>query len=273
VENITVIGTSVYALQFNDLMENLESKIKGADNIDKDSKELREEMKEDILEEIKDLDPVVRDVVRKINDVREDEFHNGDNAYADEPELPDGSKNPEYVPPMDEEDQANLIEDPNHPGEYIIHQKPEETKKEKEEAKPVVTEPSVIETQPTEENIAKEDIILLPGFEYDENGKLKDSEGNEIVIEKNDNNNTNAEENVEPEEVIHLLPGYYYDDKGTLRDADGNEVNILNDTSSLNTNNVLAANNNSTEIELLMNYKKALLASANTIEPEKGKSL
>ena len=336
-EDVKVIGTSVYALQFTDLMESLESKIKGADNIDKDSKELREEMTEDILNEIKYLDPVVRDVVSEINDAREEEFRNGNNAYADEPKLPDGSKNPEYVPPMDKEDFDNLIEDPNNPGNYIIHEKPEKPVYEapEEGSKTVITEPSITETPKTGDNTTKEEVDLLPGFYYDKNGILRDPEGNEVVIDggKSSNDNTNQssilddiidtdsyedfnllpgyyydkkgvlrdsdgnkviiDENHRDEiqreekqnnndnrnnttqEEIELLPGFYYDKNGILRDPEGNEVIIQSNSSSLNdvTTKTLAATANSSEIEMLLNYRNALLASANVVETEKARSI
>ena len=339
-EEVKVIGTSVYALQFTDLMETLESKIKGADNIDKDSKELREEMTEDILEEIKHLEPIVRDVVGEINDAREEEFRNGNNAYADEPKLPDGKPNPEYVPPMDKEDFDNLIEDPNNPGTYIIHEKPDKPVYEapEEGSKTIITEPSITETPTTGKNTTEEEIKLLPGFYYDKNGILRDPEGNEVVLdggEANKNNTNQSQSNssilddiIDKDEEFNLLPGYYYDNKGNirdkngntveleeetkpnynndhndrndhkrddnttkeevdllpgfyydnngiLRDPQGNEVIIQSNNTSLNNpdTKTLVATNNLSEIELLTNYRNALLASANTMETEKGRSL
>ncbi|MGE5455521.1 MAG: hypothetical protein ACM3O4_00220 [Ignavibacteriales bacterium] len=318
-KNVKVIGTSVYALQFTDLMENLEGKIKGADNIDKDSKELREEMTDDVLKEIKGLKPIVRDITGEINQARDEEFHNGNNAHADEPKLPNGKPNPNYVPPMTNADKNNLIEDPNHPGQYIIHEKPDKPVYEapEEGSKTIITDPSATQTPSNGGNTTKGEVELLPGFYYDKNGVLRDPQGNEVIVDGNtttNNSNTNNTQNnqssqfnllpgyyydkngvlrdkdgnivilekqPEPksntttEDEVKLLPGFYYDKNGILRDPQGNEVILPKKTSSIDkveTQNIVATNN-SAEIELLLNYKNALLASANTVEPEKGRML
>ncbi|MDD2377886.1 MAG: hypothetical protein PHE05_03560 [Bacilli bacterium] len=247
-EEIKIVGTSVYALQFTDLMESLESKVRGADNIDKDSKELREEMTEDVLEEIDGLQPSVRNIVDEINEKRVEEFHNGGNAYADEPTMPDGSKNPDYIPPMTKEDEKNLIEDPNKPGNYIIHEKP---------SNPVVETP---------EKTTKEE--LLPGFSYDKNGVLRDADGNEVILDggaaADKNKNTGSSSNsgvlddiIDKDEDINLLPGFYYDNKGVLRDSNGNKVileeDIKGDTQK-DTNNKNNNSNKNNDIDLLPGF-------------------
>ncbi|MDD2435119.1 MAG: hypothetical protein PHO63_02570 [Bacilli bacterium] len=262
-DEIKVVGTSVYALQFTDLMETLESKIRGADNIDKESNELREEMVDNILKEIDGLQPNVRNIVDEINEKRVEEFHNGGKAYADEPTMPDGSKNPNYIPPMTDADRKNLIEDPNNPGTYIIHEKPQN---------PVIENPG--KTTTTE---------MLPGFYYDKKGVLRDKDGNEVILD----GGAAADKNPAPsgfsgsevlddifngDEEVQLLPGFYYDKKGVLRDKDGNEVILEQDynknksSSTTTTDNKTNTNTNTKpnndEFELLPGFyydKKGVL--------------